>query len=93
MEFDWTNKQVVHVRQNGGEQPWAHIHTKRRSGVDFTLLTESGRIALGRIATFGAEREITAHRDGRDAVKLRFDAADQILSAPMRQLLEEQTQG
>ena len=92
VEFDWSNKQVVHVRHNGSEQPWAQIHTKRRGGVDLTLLTESGRVALGRIATFGAEREITAHRDGRDAVKLRFDAPDQLQSGEMRQLLEEQIQ-
>ena len=49
-EFDWSNQQVVYVRgPNGNGNPTdaapIAIHTKRRGGVDLTLVTEPGRIA------------------------------------------------
>ncbi len=91
--FDWTNKQVVYVFPNGAEQPWAELHTKRRSGVDLTLLSEPGKVALGRIAAFGAEREIAPHRTGREAVKIRVDSLDQVRSAGLRQFLRESAEG
>ncbi|MEX0702115.1 MAG: hypothetical protein WD069_08465 [Planctomycetales bacterium] len=50
----------------------ASVHTKRRGGIDLTLYAEAGRVTLGRIAGLGREREITPHRDGREAITIRF---------------------
>jgi excinuclease ABC subunit A len=87
--WDWSNKQVVSVAPRDAPAPWALVHTKRRSGVDLTLLGEAGRFALGRFAEFGSEREITPHRDGREAIKLRFDEVAQVRAADFRNFLAE----
>jgi hypothetical protein len=88
--FDWTNKQVVYVFPNGAEQPWVELHTKRRAGIDLTLLSEPGKVALGRIAAFGAEREIAQHRTGREAVRIRVDSIEQVRAVGLREFLREQ---
>lgn len=87
--FDWSNKQVVYVRPNGDEQPCAEIHTKRRGGVDLALFHEPGRFALGRVAALGSEREVARHRDGRDAVRIRIDAVEQVRAPGFRAFLQE----
>ena len=92
-QFDWENKQVVYVRQNGSEENCVQIHTKRRAGVDFTLLTQPGEVALGRIAAFGAEREIVPHRDGRQAVRIRLDDSRQLRQPAFRKFLKQQFEG
>ena len=92
-EFDWANKQVVYVRQNGSEEKRVQIHTKRRAGVDFTLLTDPGEIALGRIASFGAEREIVPRSDGRQAVRIRLDDAGQLQQPAFRKFVKQQFSG
>ena len=74
---------------NGAEQPWAELHTKRRKGVDLTLLSEPGQVAFGRIATFGAEREIAPHRTGFEAVKIRVDSVEQVRAAALQKFLHE----
>ncbi|MFO1093992.1 MAG: ATP-binding cassette domain-containing protein [Planctomycetaceae bacterium] len=87
--YDWSNKQVVYVYADNVEQPWAELHTKRRGGIDLTLLSEPGRFALGRIATLGAEREVAVHRSGREAVHIRIDAMEQVRSPALREFLRE----
>ncbi|MCH8829057.1 MAG: excinuclease ABC subunit A, partial [Planctomycetes bacterium] len=47
---DWSGKQVVTYRAEPNAPIWASLHTKRREGVDLTLFTDPGQIALGRIA-------------------------------------------
>src|SRR5690606_33051919 len=68
---DWSNKTAVAWKAADGE-PLVEVQTKRREGVFLTLLTEPGRIALGRIADLGEEREIVPHRSGRDAVRFKL---------------------
>ncbi|MBL8850854.1 MAG: ATP-binding cassette domain-containing protein, partial [Planctomycetaceae bacterium] len=87
--YDWSNKQVVYVFAGDSEQPWAELHTKRRGGIDLTLLGEPGKFALGRIATLGAEREVAAHRSGREAVWIRIDAIEQVRAPALREFLVE----
>jgi len=86
---DWSNKQVVNYARQGVAEPWATVHTKRRQGVDLTLLAEPGRFALGRIAQLGSERDIGTHRDGRAAIKIRLDGVEQVRAAGLRELLVE----
>ena len=88
-EIDWGNKQVVYFRLKGGARPWAAVHTKRRGGIDLSLFGPPGRFALGRIARFGDEREISRHRDGRELVKIRFDKLEQVASSELRSFLVE----
>lgn len=70
--FDWTERQFVHGKRSTDDADLFRISTKRRVGLDFTLFVAEGSLALGRIATLGVEREIKPHKDGRDAVLIRF---------------------
>jgi excinuclease ABC subunit A len=87
--YDWSNKQVVYVYANDSEQPWVELHTKRRGGIDLTLLGEPGKFALGRVAALGAEREVAAHRTGREAVRIRIDAIEQVRAPALKEFLKE----
>jgi excinuclease ABC subunit A len=88
-EVDWGNKQVVYFRRKGTEEPWAAIHTKRRHGVDLSLYNEAGRVALGRIADLGREREISPSRNGREQVAIRFDTPEQVATQSFATFLKE----
>ncbi|HEX6984457.1 MAG TPA: excinuclease ABC subunit A, partial [Planctomycetaceae bacterium] len=87
-KWDWENKQVVSVRLNGDEHPFAELYTKRPGGADLVLPTDPGRVPLGRIATLGSDREVAKHRRG-EAVRIRFDEAAQLDDATLRELLAE----
>src|SRR5690606_11133746 len=50
----------------------SQVHTKRRGGIDLTLFTEAGTVTLGRVADLGHDRIIKPHRNGRDAIRIRF---------------------
>jgi excinuclease ABC subunit A len=89
VEIDWGNKQVVYFRSQATQEVWAAVHTKRRHGVDLSLFNEAGRIALGRIAELGSEREIAAHRNGRDQIGIRFDKPEQLANKSLAAFLKE----
>ncbi len=88
-EVEWGNKQVVYFRAKDDNAYRAAVHTKRRGGVDVLLLGEPGSVTLGKISEFGSEREIAPHRDGREAVKIRFDQLDQIRQSKLKKFLSE----
>ena len=88
-DVDWGHKQVVYFRRQGGQSVWAAVHTKRRGGIDLSLFSESGRFTLGRIAEFGSDREIARHHDGREAVKIRFERAEQVSSRQFKAFLQD----
>jgi excinuclease ABC subunit A len=87
--FDWSNKQVVYFDVGDGAKFRAAVHTKRRGGVDLALSCPSGRFALGRIADLGAERELTSAGNGREQIKIRFDAPEQVRVPELRDLLRD----
>ncbi len=89
-QVDWTNKQVAYFRKATDDSVWAAIHTKRRGGIDLSLFAAPGQFALGQVAEFGQDREITNHTDGREAVKIRFTRMSQVTSAKLKQFLEGQ---
>ena len=84
--FDWGNKTVVAVKAASGDAI-AEVQTKRRDGLYLTLLAEPGEIALGQVSDLAADQEITPHRSGKEAVKLRFDTLKQVKSPKLRRLL------
>ncbi|MFQ5733115.1 MAG: excinuclease ABC subunit UvrA, partial [Planctomycetaceae bacterium] len=102
-EFDWGSKSLVHVRRRdpgspkkslGSEAPiWATVNTKRREGIDLLLYQTPGAFTLGRIAGFGDERGIAPHRNGREAIRIRFTKADQVASKSLAKFLREHSGG
>ena len=89
---DWTAKTVVPWTRNGAApgktDAFAELHTKRPGGLDLTLPVPPGAVAFGRVATLGAERELTRYRGG-EAVKIRFRTAKQAGDPKLRELLAE----
>jgi excinuclease ABC subunit A len=100
-EVDFGNKQVVYfhhpsppaesggIDSTTGPSLWAAIHTKRRGGIDLSLYNEPGRWALGSVAHFGSEQEITTDRNGQEVIKIRFDKAGQVSDTKLRRFLAE----
>lgn len=88
VEIVWDNKAVINfVSATDKKQLVATVHTKRREGIDLTLLTQPGQISLGRIAEFGTEREVGLYRDGREAVKIRFTKLKEVKHAKLKTVL------
>ncbi|MEX2285600.1 MAG: excinuclease ABC subunit A, partial [Planctomycetaceae bacterium] len=88
-DVDWANKQVVYFRSCDKSDIWAAVHTKRRGGIDLSLYSKPGRYALGRIAEFGREREISPDRSGREEIKIRFTEARQVRADALKAFLRE----
>ncbi len=88
-DIDWSNKTLISYKSatDGGLQ--VEVQTKRREGVFLTILMPPGKIALGQIATLGADREIASHRSGSDAVKVRFDDVEQVDKGGLTALLQQ----
>jgi excinuclease ABC subunit A len=88
-EVDWSNKVLINYSPLGEKTPIVSVQTKRREGVFVTILTPPGRIALGQIATLGAQREIVPHRSGQEAVKVMFDDVEQVDRQAISHLLRQ----
>ena len=86
---DWQRKSIVNFMHADGKSVFATVHTKRREGVDLTLFLPTGNVTLGRIKSFGNEREIKPHRDNGDAIKIRFSKTAQLKSQQFREFLLE----
>ena len=84
----WTAKTIVPFTKNGDAAAFAELHTKRPAGLDLTIPVPPGSVALGRVATLGAERELARHRGG-EAVKVRFRTVKQASDPNLRELLKE----
>lgn len=85
-EPDWSNKTLITWKDAAGS-PRVEVQTKRREAVFLTLLTAPGRIALGQIADFGSDREITPHRSGQDAVRIEFRVPEEVDAGRLTALL------
>ncbi|MDA1211813.1 MAG: excinuclease ABC subunit UvrA, partial [Planctomycetota bacterium] len=90
--IDWTGKQNVTFGVAGASDPWAVVVTKRREGIDLQLFSAPGDFALGRIAEFGIERDVTMHRSGQEMIKIRFDDIAQI-NGKLKSFLNEHASG
>ena len=87
-QFLWNNQMVVHVLAPGRSEPWATIHTKRRTGVELVLAGPKARFALGRIASLAAARELVGERN-RDLIKLQFVTLDDLSAGDLAGFLRE----
>ncbi len=85
-EYDWGKKTLTSLQSSDGT-PIGELQTKRRDGVYLSLFTEPGQIALGQVADLGAEQEIASHRNGKEAVKLRFTTLKQVKSPKLKKFL------
>ncbi len=88
-EVDWSNKTLISYKSPGDSALQIEIQTKRREGIFVSILTSPGMIALGQIATLGADREITQHRSGQEAVKVMFDSVNQVDKPAIVELLKQ----
>jgi len=84
---EWTQKIVVNFSRKS--RTVAQIVTKRPAGVDLNLFVPEGSVPLGRVAAFGIDPEIGAHRDGFDVVRLRFTTVEQVRARPFQAFLED----
>jgi len=87
--IDWTGRNSVSFRLAKGGPVWAQLWTKRVDSVELYLFGPPGAIPLGRVAGLGRAREITGYKNGREAVKLSFDALGQARHADVQRFLEE----
>jgi excinuclease ABC subunit A len=91
-QFLWSNQQVVHVFVTGQTEPWASIYTKRPTDVDLILTGPKGRVALGRVAQLGRERDLDAMHAKRDSVKLKFRTRDDLQRGDLKTFVGEHLQ-
>ena len=51
------------------------------------MIVRSGAVQLGEVAGFGLDPEISNHKDGLDAVRLRFTNVEQVKSSALLKFL------
>ncbi|MEZ6068114.1 MAG: hypothetical protein R3B90_20915 [Planctomycetaceae bacterium] len=87
LTVDWTSKTLISWKNSQGVTV-AEIQTKRREGLFLTLVTEPGKVALGQIAQLGSDRDISPHRSGKEAVKVQFNATDDVDGTAIHSLIK-----
>ncbi|MCA9188752.1 MAG: excinuclease ABC subunit A, partial [Planctomycetales bacterium] len=86
---DYTIRSKINWARQSDSVHVAELHTKRADGVDLVLLCAHDSITVGAIAGFGTEQDIRRHRDGRDAVRIRFTTAKQCEQKGLKEFLRE----
>jgi excinuclease ABC subunit A len=89
LEADWSGKTQVTYRTPGAKDALAEVQTKRRDAIHLWLYPQAGQFALGRIAGLGREREITPHRQGRDAIHIELTSAAHAGAPELKKFLKE----
>ena len=84
---DWTQKVVVNY--SIGKKPVLNIVTKRPAALDLTLFVPTGTVQLGQIASFGIDPGVSSHKDGLDAVRIRFTEVSHVKWPPFQRFLSE----
>jgi excinuclease ABC subunit A len=88
-QFLWNNQQLVHLIPPGRREPWASIQTKRPEWINLVLAGPKGKMAFGRAADLGCDREMDGSRDDRDFVKIRFRTVEDLQRGDLRRFLQE----
>ena len=88
-EFQWQNKQVVHLVLPGQSDPWASIQTKKPDAVYLTLHGPKLQFTLGQILPLGHHPELKADRPNGDAVRLRFRTPSDLARGDLPAFLRE----
>ncbi len=88
IEFDWSNKVLVHGRLPGQSDPWITFMTKKADALWLQLNCTAEDIPLGRVADLVTEPDVRK-RGGKSLVKLNFNSVDQLQNPELVQLLQE----
>ena len=88
VETDWTQKIVVNYILN--KKTVAALVTKRPSALECFIYVPQGSVQLGEVASLGLDAEITAQKEGLDAVRFRFTSTTQVNSPALRKFLQKQ---
>ena len=87
-EFQWTNKQLVHFRLPGRDDPWATIYTKKADALTLQLNSQQEAATLGQIVDLADEAEVK--ESGKQyQVKMAFSKKTQISSRKLKSFLKE----
>lgn len=88
-EADFGIRSKINWMHPKEKQVVSELHTKRSDGADLVLHCPAGTVTIGAIAEFGASQEITASKNNRDQVRIRFDSVAQATSKPFLKFLKQ----
>jgi excinuclease ABC subunit A len=88
-EFQWTNKQVVHMTLPQTSKPWASIQTKKVDAIHLHLHGPKNRFPLGRVSGLGWQQAVRSDDPNSDVVVLMFNKLDQLTDAALKSFLHE----
>jgi excinuclease ABC subunit A len=71
-DVDYGIRSKINWIRASDKRPIAEMHTKRMDGVDLIVFVPHDSVTIGSIAKCGHDQEITEHRNGRDAVRIRL---------------------
>ncbi len=86
--FQWTNKQIVHVYLPSQKEPWISIQTKKPDAVWMQISGPKDSVTAGQVADFASSATAASAR-GLDSVKMSFHAIDQIENKKFKDFLKE----
>ena len=84
----WNERQFVRYRRPSSKVDRIVIVTKRRVGVDMTIVPDTDQTGIGRMAEIATEHETTQTKDGRTAIRLRFVKLAQVGAPELRGFLQ-----
>lgn len=85
----WNERAYVRYRQPGSKDDWAVICTKRRVGIDLVITPNDETIGTGSVASLATEHEAVQAKNGKPAIRLRFDKLSQVKSPRLREFLSK----
>ncbi len=85
----WNERAYVRYRQSGSKSDWAVICTKRRVGIDLVITPRDESVGAGSVASIVTEHEAVEGKNGKPAIRLRFDKLAQVKSAKVRDFLKK----
>jgi len=69
----------------------AELHTKRSDGIDFVAFCPEGVVTKGAVASVGAFQDIESTRNGREAIRIRFETLAQVTASETLTILRKLT--
>jgi excinuclease ABC subunit A len=85
----WNERAYVRYRQPGSKDDWAVICTKRRVGIDMVITPNDETVGTGSVASLATEHEAVQAKNGKPAIRLRFDKLAQVKSPKLREFLKK----
>ena len=83
----WNERQFVRYRHSGSKDDWAVVCTKRRVGIDVVVTPRDESVGIGNVAGIATEHEAVQSKNGKPALRLRFDKLSQVKSPKLRDFL------